>query len=114
MRFGALQRTLEPLFEFGTIDQMRQRVVTGVEAQPIVQFACLADVVEYQNATGYRTRRVTNRRCRSLYLGFVAVTLDQKRRPHGIDRPISTHGDTDRVLDRLTRLLVEPTKNFID
>ena len=49
-RLRTLQRALETAFEFAPVDQSRKNIVARVVAEPAVELARFADVMENQHA----------------------------------------------------------------
>ncbi len=112
--FSAFQRPLEAIFEFPPVDQARQDVVAGVITKPPVEFTRFAHIVEDEHAARDIALPVPYRRRSALNIEFVAVTADQQRGTHRLDRTIAPNRDRQGVLQRLAGLFVKTAKNFVD
>src|SRR5690606_4551564 len=111
---GAFQRSFQSVFELPPVDQPRQDVVTGVIAEPPIQLARLAHVVEYQDAAGDLALAVADWRGGALDIQLVAVAADQQCRTDGLDRAVAADRNREGILERLAGFFVKAAEDIVD
>ena len=113
-RFGALERTLDAIFEFPPVYQARQDIVAGVIAQAAVEVPGLTDIVENQHTARNAAAAVSYRRRRAFDVKLVAIASYQQRRSHRLDGAIPANRYRQRILQGFAGLLVKTAKDLVN